>query len=354
MYRSFHIKNFRGFRDFTLDSLERVNLIAGQNNVGKTALLEALFLHIGANDPEIGPRLNAWRGIQRYKADVEDVWGILFYDYDVNEPIELISQGDGEQRYSLRISLVEPSITVIDKPGGNGDDLVSSLPVITASRVVQLEYKDDEDRSVVSRGLVTTDGTFYSERGELKRTTMGVFRATRNQSLKEDVEVFSDLAVMGRQEELVTILKILEPRLRNLSVLVRAGAPMIHGDIGAGRLLPVSMMGEGMTRLLSIALAITKTEYRIVLIDEIENGIHYSVMSKVWGAIAQAARNSNAQIFATTHSWECIRAAHEAFSESEIYDFRLHRLDRVNGDIRAVTYDQEMLDTAIKTGLEVR
>ncbi len=60
------------------------------------------------------------------------------------------------------------------------------------------------------------------------------------------------------------------------------------------------------------------------------------------------------QIFATTHSWECITAAHEAFSSSEEYDFRLHRLDRVGEDIQAVTLDQEMLDTAIKAGLEVR
>jgi len=113
-------------------------------------------------------------------------------------------------------------------------------------------------------------------------------------------------------------------------------------------------MGEGMGRLLSIVLAIASAARGVILIDEVENGIHHSVMTKVWSAIAQVARAADVQIFATTHSWECITAAHQAFSESGTYDFRLHRLDRVDDDVRAVTFDQEMLDAAIKAGLEVR
>ena len=111
-----------------------------------------------------------------------------------------------------------------------------------------------------------------------------------------------------------------------------------------------------MARLSSIALAIGSTRNGVVLVDEIENGLHHSVMKKVWGGIAQFAREFNVQVFATTHSWECIRSAHEAFSEDELYDFRLHRLERIKDtdDVRAVTYDQETLDIALKKELEVR
>ena len=62
----------------------------------------------------------------------------------------------------------------------------------------------------------------------------------------------------------------------------------------------------------------------------------------------------NVQVFATTHSWECIKAAHEAFSETEPYDLRLHRLERINGEIKAVTYDKKTLDTSVEMNLEVR
>ena len=90
------------------------------------------------------------------------------------------------------------------------------------------------------------------------------------------------------------------------------------------------------------------------LIDEIENGLHHSVLVDVWKAIANAARRFDTQVFATTHSRECIIAAHEAFSGDEPYDFRLHRLDRIDGDIRATSYDNETLEAAIEAGLEMR
>src|SRR3954452_10370521 len=99
----------------------------------------------------------------------------------------------------------------------------------------------------------------------------------------------------------------------------------------------MALMGEGMVRLLSLVLEITNASNGVVLIDEIETGLHHSVLRTVWRAIGKASRRSNTQVFATTHSWECISAAHEAFLESGHYDLRLHRLERINGDIKAIT-----------------
>jgi AAA15 family ATPase/GTPase len=113
-------------------------------------------------------------------------------------------------------------------------------------------------------------------------------------------------------------------------------------------------MGEGIGRLLSIILAIANAKGGTILIDEIENGLHYSVLTDVWKAIADAARRVDVQIFATTHSQECIRAAHEAFENTEQYDFRYHRLEQVKDEIRAVTYDQETLATSDEMNLEMR
>lgn len=75
---------------------------------------------------------------------------------------------------------------------------------------------------------------------------------------------------------------------------------------------------------------------------------------KVWQAIAEAARKLDTQIFATTHSWDCIKAAHEAFSKSPPYDFRYHRLEQVGESIEAVTFDQDTLQTMIESDWEVR
>ena len=113
-------------------------------------------------------------------------------------------------------------------------------------------------------------------------------------------------------------------------------------------------MGEGFRRLFLIAVALATAKGGTLLIDEIENGLHYSVLKDVWNAIAQAARQADVQVFATTHGYECIEAAQEVFSASDEYDFRLHRLDRVDDGIKAVTYDQEALGAATKFFMEVR
>ncbi len=103
----------------------------------------------------------------------------------------------------------------------------------------------------------------------------------------------------------------------------------------------------------TLAIGITNASGGVVLIDEIENGIHHSVMTEVWLGIAKLACQSDVQIFATTHSFECINAAHQAFKKSGQYDFRLHRLDQVDDSIEAVTLDEEALEVATQMGMEV-
>jgi AAA15 family ATPase/GTPase len=150
-------------------------------------------------------------------------------------------------------------------------------------------------------------------------------------------------------------LQVVEPSLRRLSVRVIGDTAVIQGDVGLGELMPLQFMGDGMVRLLSMVLGIlTLPPGGIALVDEVENGIHHSAMLKVWLALATAARKASVQIFATTHSHECIEAAHRAFEESGKYDLRVHRLERVAGQVRAVTSDQTTLATALDQEWEVR
>ncbi len=133
------------------------------------------------------------------------------------------------------------------------------------------------------------------------------------------------------------------------------GKPIFHGDIGSDRLLPLPMMGEGMVRLLSFILRIANAPDGVVLIDEIENGLHYSILPKLWSVIGKMAKKYNTQVFATTHSLECIKAAHQAFSNEDTYDFRVHRLQfSKDGEVDAVTHDRDDLEAAFEIGIEVR
>ena len=149
------------------------------------------------------------------------------------------------------------------------------------------------------------------------------------------------------------ILQEVEPTLKRLTVVATLSAPRIYADVGTRRLIPVQLMGDGMARILSLALAIASNPGGIVLVDEIENGIHHSVMEKVWKAIGAFARSYDVQLFATTHSYECIGAAYRAFESDEEDELRLFRIEHVKGQYRAVKFNRERLGRVIEFGMEI-
>ena len=161
--------------------------------------------------------------------------------------------------------------------------------------------------------------------------------------------------MMKKQDTLLNVLKKIEPRLTKLSIILVNGEPIIHGDIGLNRLLPLPLLGDGIGRVLSISLAIMSASDGVILLDEVENGLHYSIHSKVWSSIDLISEEFNVQVFATTHSSECVTAAHNAFGNGKSQNFRLHRLDKKdNGEISVTTYGKNELKTAVESEFEVR
>ena len=131
--------------------------------------------------------------------------------------------------------------------------------------------------------------------------------------------------------------------------------PLLYAEMeGLGELIPVSQLGQGFNRLLDIFSEIVVADAKVLLIDEIENGLHYSVLPVVWQGIFLAAKEFDVQIFATTHSWECIEEADKAAREQENYELELIRLDRVKEDVKATIMDKNTLATAKELGWEMR
>jgi hypothetical protein len=228
------------------------------------------------------------------------------------------------------------------------------VPISTeGAQILELEYKQKNRKG--KHYLIFDPRGLRTEPIPPPPPFPALFLAARvRQPLEKDAERFGELDIKGQQDILLKALKIIEPRLRPLAIALPGGVPMIHGDIGLIRALPLPLMGEGMARMASLILAISSTPNGIVLVDEIENGLHHSILTRMWQAIGEVAKQFNTQVFATTHSLECIVAAHKAFTESGHYEFRVHRLERVKETIQAVTYDEESLEAAIETDLEVR
>ncbi|HQU46064.1 MAG TPA: ATP-binding protein, partial [Pirellulales bacterium] len=344
----------RGFRNLTVDKLDRINLIAGENNVGKTALLEAIYLNCNANDPGLLLDIAGLRVFPGETRFMEDVVAWLFHDGDHSRPFEL-ALDDGTDRHSLTVWLPDAATSREEFPKVE-QLLAGSFRVdlwdVSSPRVV-MRYTDSNQAESYSAGVKTKSGV-ASISAKLPWHVPCEFIGVGAPVPKHDLEHFGELEKEKRLDDVLPSLQILEPRLTRLALVPFAGQSVIHGDIGLSHLVPIPFMGEGMRSLLSIVLALATSPGGVVLIDEIENGLHWSVLPNVWRSLVSAARSADAQVFLTTHSWECIRAAHEVFSADACYDLRLHRLDRKNGEISVATFDREMIDASLVMGLEMR
>ena len=129
---------------------------------------------------------------------------------------------------------------------------------------------------------------------------------------------------------------------------------MIYADVGLTRPVPVGFLGDGVSRLLSLALAFHEGRGGMIFIDEVENGLHFSVLEDVWKELSWLSKEFNVQVFATTHSNECMAAARDAFDSLDDETLGIHRLSLQDGRISATTYSFEDLDFTLDYGAEMR
>jgi len=356
--RSIHVQNFRCFRQLDINSLARVNLIAGKNSVGKTAALEAIFLLIGAENLNLILKISQLRGIGELKGEIRSVlellWSPLFHQLQVDRKIKIsagLNRG-GEQKVELAlVSATSQTLTL-----GNDSEQSTLRAGLSANQILELKFTDSRN-NLTKFEMKVIDGQLKIQPVPSNPPFPGyLLSARRSPSQGEVANLFGRLVKSKwvQDLDLVNILKLVEPRLLQLDTISSAGSSMIYGDIGLDQMLPISLMGDGIERVIGIVLRIANASGGIVLIDEVENGLHHSILSNFWQVIGRAARDFDTQIIATTHSYECIRKAHQAFSQSDNYDFLLHRLDRIDDRVESVTYDQEALEAAIKAEFEVR
>lgn len=362
-YKSFRIRNFRCFKDIKIENFRQVNLISGMNNVGKTALLEALWLHHGYYNPELGARVDAFRGIDRIRAD-ELMWN-LFHGFDTQKPIELVAKDQEGKESSLTIKMSERPISAIspDNEKTRGEKVVeiSAAKVVSeemsrtlGSEVVFFEHKNSSGKTAKAQASFEEEGIRFRQAPGIKEPNAIFLAARAPHRMQVLAERLFKIDVSKELPKIIGVLNIVEPSITDLRLHTPLGTPMIYGDVGTERLLPLPLMGDGLGRLLNIALAIPDSKNAILLVDEIENGLHHSIMAKIWLSIAKLIESFNVQLFATTHSWGCIQAAHEAFSSTLPYDFCLYRLEWIKGRLQAVSFDKESLAAALKAELEVR
>ncbi|WP_200156336.1 AAA family ATPase [Allochromatium vinosum] len=373
MFKSIRIHGYKSISSLEIHKIPDVLLVGGCNNSGKSTFLEAIFLFLDRMNPDMLTRHFYWRGINVVALDPEHWWKPSFHNYDFNKPIEISLKDSRDNWHKFSIAY-DPNFSTSDMqllagvqqrqvPGqrSNQDSPQLLSPTKSAVPAKALKITEEVGGKVVQDSFITIQPNQMPVMKAIKNDGMvipGIFLSSTSRTLpQEDAMRYGQLDLQNKSSVVLDILRLIEPRIRDLSVISLNDGAIIHCTLeGLPRKVPVSLMGDGVSRTLSIVLAILTTENGIVLIDEVENGIHHSKLQDLWSAIHTAARSAKCQIISTTHSYECLAAASKAASACNDLSFGYIRLQRRNSsaEIQAIKYEQDELMTALDAELEVR
>ncbi|EMN7728878.1 AAA family ATPase [Bacillus cereus] len=357
MIQSIRIKNFKGLEDFSLENTSKINLLGGKNNAGKTTILEAIFMFYDKLNPNMLLRQYNWRGVHELSLKPEALFAPIFHNFNLQNPIEIETMDEKKFLQTMVIKFKNDGNRKII-PMKSQDGQIRTDEQIIAANYLNIKYKSSLKKTEEVNLMVDNEGlgmeVVYASNNGIRATYLA---SKIHSHPHEDAIRFGELDLKGETEIIVDFLKLIEPRLKGISSITMGNSnSMLHADIGIGIKVPISYMGDGISRLLTILLAIVSNKDGLIFIDEIENGIHYSVLNKVWEIISKAAIDYNCQLYATTHSYECLSAAINGIRPEYQQDFRYFRIERSkkNNKVLSKTFDYEILKSAIEKGWEVR
>ena len=306
--------------------LKRLNLITGQNDTGKTSILEALRILLA--HPEIK---NASGLPNEFRNGTSGDWNEHFWKWLI------YNKGTDA-----------PAVIKVARDKGAPITVTLSIRLLDANEVMR-------HRLVSHHGSLGPIHCYSPEAFPSDRPKAEIF-SNKPTDPKQDALDYNRVILKRGKKKVESMLKKLDPRVEAIDPLQtdQQHGPLIFVDVGLKEMIPVTQMGQGFNRLLSIYSEVIASEVNVLLIDEIENGLHYSVMPQVFEGLFNAVKELDIQIFATTHSWECIVAADAAARKSMPYDLNVIRLDRVEDNVKATVMDDKTLATARDLDWEMR
>lgn len=361
---SLQIRGFRAFDDLRVPRLGRVNLVVGKNNVGKSSILEALWLYASEGAPSImwqileardegrPPRLGRLRDKQEPASIVKN----LFYGrQEIRRQAGLIQIGPLDSADKLLTISVDWYLVHTDEEGGRqlklfqfDDESAVHHPVLAAA--IRLGSQPEIVRRLDLR-------SYTSQETEQKRC---VLVGANGMTAVEIGQLWDSIALTDLEEDVLKSLRIIAPEVERLNLISNPYSPRYQERIPIAKIdslpepIPLRSLGEGMNRLFGMTLALVNSKNGLLLLDEVESGLHYSVQPDVWRLIFETAHRLNVQVFATTHSMDCIEAFQRAAEENQQEEGVLIRLKDQKGKIVVTEFDERRLGIATREEIEVR
>ena len=365
------IRRFRGLSELDLDGLGSFNVLLGANDVGKTSVLEALFLLTGFANLSLPLQIQRWRSLP---IDRFEHFETLFHQLDPDQPIELVAHSAGTNvRRTVRISAPYTEIELdSDAPGspagGNGGTRASagvgpsggqSSSLVSGRRRllrydVTLQPSDGESASYSAMLRLQGDGIQVQQTAE-PVDDMTISARYMTPRVGYDGAAIGDLIVRKEAARLVQFLKVLNPRIRDLG----ASGDLVYLDIGLERMIPLNVFGSGMVRAASVLSHCMLGNERLLFLDELENGLHHAAVRPLLEALLTLSRDQGMQVFVSTHSVAVLQTLLDALGtdgfasyRSTTYCYTLKH-DR-NGHVRPYRYEYEQFEHCVRHGIEIR
>ena len=385
---SLKIQNFRLLEDIEVKRLGHVNLIVGKNNSGKSTVLEALALLASGFDSNMVEQIidnrNPNRHLSKYDkqhkplvflkkllttSEQYNIANKRFFIGNMNRYLEVDYIYFIEEENIVNENSDFFSITtrqkVLQKEEAQTYELSQNKKLLNG---IQLKTASDKSK------IINLDMDFYDLKHELAIQSILPYGYvdTGNINLNALTSSWDNIALTDNEALVIKILQIIDPKIQNLAFLteksadvnydlfeqnqIRAPYVKLRGTEGRTSL---HSMGDGIFRLLQIILTVFKARNGFLLIDEFENGLHYSVQPEVWRLIFELSQRYNIQVFATTHSWDCIESFAQVAKEREDLEGVLFRMGRSvrksdNGKVIATEFNEDELYNLTKDNIEVR
>jgi AAA15 family ATPase/GTPase len=313
LLRNIHIKNFKCFEDFRADGFKRVNLIGGKNNIGKTALMEACLINVYAVELKyfvaclisvkaMRENLNILDGHKIDRKKYMELSSKLYTKTNINLASFEIEDVNGVQKYIFEFN-------------------EEKIDVNTKEFSYAAEYLDNIE--------------FIDNFGWSNREIINSYSAVQ----KKDQEDFLN-RILNKFDKNIEAFKVIDEK------------PQCKVK---EKYLEVTEFGDGVRHLISIVTAIYTSENGYLFIDEIDNGIHYTQLDEIWNIILEVSKELNVQVFATTHSKECIESFARVAKKLEDKDISYIKMSRLNDEsIKAGVRDFEMFQDTLDDDHEVR
>lgn len=326
------ISGYRGFKKFTMDGLSRVNLLVGKNNCGKTSLLECVEFLASGGDPRNFIGIARRRG--EFANDVEDLGGRaglvdishFFNGHQIRQHSGFsIKSDDGLDPVLFTVGILDQSEEAPSLFPASDDPQIAIFELVSGGN--SLKGKNKPVFPLSFHGTLLIDHRRLYKFFPQDRSSYPPVTSVSPESLDyESMGLMWNSVLQTKSEKAVySTLRILDPKLNDIVFEpnitgFRSGrtAGILVDHEGTDKRLPLGSLGDGMRRLLALALSLAQAHSGYLLIDEIDTGLHYSIMADMWKLVIKTAVKENIQVFATTHSYDCIRGLAAACDDEEM------------------------------------